>query len=147
MARRKIKISVPSALKKTKSKLRTDMTETSESQTETWIDVCGADDLEQDAGVCALVNGRQIAIFYLPKLDRVFALGNHDPFSHANVLSRGLTGDVGGEPVVASPVYKQHFSLRTGRCIEDENVAVPTYPVRIHEGRILIQLPEQGEDA
>jgi len=123
------------------------MTETTASQTATWVDVCGVDDLEPDAGVCVLVAGRQIAIFHIPKLKAVFALGNYDPFSHANVLSRGLTGDIGGEPMVASPVYKQHFSLRTGRCMEDEHLSVPTYAVRIHNGRVLIQIPEQGEDA
>jgi len=122
------------------------MTATTESQTATWVEVCSTADLEPDAGVCALVKGHQIAIFHIPKLDAVFAIGNYDPFSQANVLARGLTGDIGGEPVVASPVYKQHFSLRTGRCIEDENIAVPVYPVRIVDGRIQIQLPEQGDE-
>ncbi len=123
------------------------MTETMATPTATWIDVCSVDDLEPDAGVCALVAGRQVAIFYIPKLGAVFAIDNYDPFSHANVLSRGLTGDIGGEPVVASPVYKQHFSLRTGRCMEDEKIIVPTYAVRIHQDRVQIQLTEQGDDA
>ncbi len=121
------------------------MTET--TATETWIDVCRVEDLEPDAGICALVEGKQIAIFYLPKLNQVFAIGNYDPFSHANVLARGLTGDIGGEPVVASPVYKQHFSLKTGRCIEDESVAVPCYRAHIADGRVQIQWPAQGETA
>jgi len=121
------------------------MTTPTEPQTATWIEVCSVNDLEADAGVCALVKGRQIAIFYIPRLDRVFAIGNHDPFSHANVLSRGLTGDINGEPVVASPVYKHHFSLETGRCIEDESVAVPVYPVRIASGIVQVQLPLKGE--
>lgn len=106
-----------------------------------WFEVCGFEDLEPDAGVCALVEGRQIAIFYIPKLGEVFALGNHDPFSHANVLSRGLTGDIRGEPVVASPIYKHHFSLRTGKCLEEASVRIPTYPVRIEKGRVFIGLP------
>jgi len=29
----------------------------------TWIDVCGIDDLQADSGVCALVKGKQVAIF------------------------------------------------------------------------------------
>ncbi|HHJ40284.1 MAG: nitrite reductase small subunit [Methylothermaceae bacteria B42] len=122
------------------------MTETTATPTKTWFDVCSIDELEPDAGVCALLEGRQVAIFYIPKLDQVFAIGNYDPFSHANVLSRGLTGDIHGEPVVASPVYKHHFSLKTGRCIEDESVAVPCYPVRIEEGRVLIQIPAQRDN-
>ena len=79
--------------------------------------VCRLDDIVPDTGVCALVAGEQVAIFRVD--DEVFAIGNRDPFSGANVLSRGIVGDLNGELVVASPVYKQHFSLRTGRCIED----------------------------
>jgi len=71
--------------------------------------------------------------------EKVFAIGNRDPFSGANVLSRGIVGDLKGELVVASPVYKQHFSLLTGRCLEDENVAVPVYVTRIEEGFVLVE--------
>lgn len=110
-----------------------------------WISVCRIEDLEPDAGVCALVNGEQIAIFYLTKLNQVYAIGNYDPFSHANVLARGLTGSLGGEPVVASPIYKQHFSLRNGRCVENPDAAVPTYPVRIADGWVQVGILRQGE--
>ncbi|GAB6067052.1 hypothetical protein JCM13664_03700 [Methylothermus subterraneus] len=112
-----------------------------------WISVCRVEDLEPDAGVCALVNGEQVAIFYLTQLNQVYAIGNYDPFSGANVLSRGLTGSLGGEPVVASPIYKQHFSLKSGRCLEDASQAVPTYPVRIVDGWVQVGLPKQGENA
>lgn len=114
----------------------------SNEKSTSWVEVCNLSDLEPDAGVCALVGNRQIAIFSIPKLQQVFALDNYDPFSHANVLSRGLTGDIQGEPVVVSPVYKQHFSLRTGRCLEDESVTVACYPVRIEGEKVLIQLSE-----
>jgi len=87
--------------------------------------VCSLDDIVPDAGICALVAGEQVAVFRIG--ERVFAIGNRDPFSGANVLSRGIVGDIGGELVVASPVYKQHFCLRTGRCIEDASVSVPVY--------------------
>lgn len=107
-----------------------------------WIDVCHVDDLQPDSGVCALVNGKQVALFYLPRLQTVYALGNYDPFSQANVLSRGMVGDLGGQPMLASPMYKQHFHLQTGVCIEDANVSVPTYPARIEQDRVAIQMPE-----
>ena len=103
-----------------------------------WIDVCAIEDLQADSGVCALVRGEQVAIFYLPRLSTVYAIGNRDPFSQANVLSRGMVGDLGGEPMVASPMYKQHFSLCTGICLEDANVSVPAYPARIENGRVAI---------
>ncbi len=112
-----------------------------------WISVCRVEDLEPDAGVCALVNGKQVAIFYLTQLNQVYAIGNYDPFSHANVLSRGLVGSLGGEPVVASPIYKQHFSLRSGRCLENDRIAVPTYPVRIAGDWIQVGMPGREENA
>ena len=99
--------------------------------------VCRLEDILPNCGVCALVKGEQVAIFRLED-DRVFALGNRDPFSGANVLSRGIVGDIKGELVVASPVYKQHFSLVTGRCIEEPSVSVPVYRVRVEGADIQI---------
>ena len=100
--------------------------------------VCRLEDILPNGGVCALVDGRQVAIFRLDD-DRVFALGNRDPFSGASVLSRGIVGDLRGELVVASPVYKQHFSLLTGRCIEDESVTVPVYAASVCGADVLIE--------
>lgn len=101
-----------------------------------WIDVCSVDDLQPNSGVCALVENQQVAIFYLPKEEAIFAIHNYDPIGKANVLSRGMIGDIKGEPVVASPLYKQHFSLKTGACLEDETVKVDAYTVRIDDGRV-----------
>lgn len=105
-----------------------------------WIDVCAFEDLQPDSGVCALVRGKQIAIFYLTKLQAVYAIGNFDPFSQANVLSRGMIGDLAGKPMLASPMYKQHFDLQSGLCLEDANISVPAYPARIAGGRVELQV-------
>ena len=99
--------------------------------------ICRLEDIVPDAGVCALVEGEQVAVFRVDQ--KIYAIGNRDPFSGANVLSRGIVGDLKGELVVASPVYKQHFSLLTGRCLEDESVAVPVYAARIEEGFVLVE--------
>ena len=80
----------------------------------------------------ARVEDRQVAIFRLPdETSSVYALGNRCPFSGAHVMSRGIVGDAGGVPKVASPVYKQGFDLRTGVCLDDPEVSVPAYPVRV----------------
>ncbi len=107
-----------------------------------WQDVCGVEDLQPNSGVCALVAGQQVAIFYMPKETAIYAIDNYDPFGKANVLSRGLIGDIGGQPVVASPLYKQHFNLQTGVCLEDETVQIPIYPVRLLDGRVAVSLLE-----
>lgn len=107
-----------------------------------WIEVCESDDLQPDSGVCALVEGRQVAIFFMPKESMVYAVGNFDPIGKANVLSRGVIGDINGQPVVASPLYKQHFNLINGACLEDESVTIPVYTVRIENGRVQVGIGE-----
>lgn len=103
-----------------------------------WVVVCRLHDIVPNTGVCALVGGRQLAVFRLDD-DSLYAIDNHDPFSRANVLSRGIVGDLKGELVVASPVYKHHFSLVSGQCLEDAGVRVPVFPVRLEGDTVLVQ--------
>ncbi|HEX4869423.1 MAG TPA: nitrite reductase small subunit NirD [Moraxellaceae bacterium] len=107
------------------------------ADTLTPVEVCRLDDLVPGIGVCALVNGQQVALFRLRNGD-IHAIGNHDPFSGANVISRGLTGDLKGRKVVASPLYKQHFDLATGECLEDPAVRLPTWPVQVTGDRVCV---------
>lgn len=102
-----------------------------------WQDICQESDLIKNIGVCALVGEHQVAIFKINNGD-IYAIDNYDPFSDANVLSRGICGDVKGQFVVASPIYKQHFNLQTGQCLEDEYVKIPVYPIRVVDGMIQI---------
>jgi nitrite reductase (NADH) small subunit len=111
-----------------------------------WQTVCSVEDLQPDSGVCALVNGHQVAIFYMPKDKVVYAINNNDPFGNANVLSRGIIGDINGQPVVASPLYKQHFNLQTGVCLEDETVTIPAYAVRMENGSVQVRMPEWDDE-
>lgn len=108
-----------------------------------WIDVCAVQDLPRNAGVAARVAGRQVAIFYLPaEAPAVYALDNWDPLGEAAVLARGIVGDLGGQLVVASPLYKQHFRLLDGQCLEDPAVRVASYPARLDGDRVLVGMPD-----
>src|SRR5262245_59585172 len=98
--------------------------------------VCRLDDIVPDTGVAALVGGEQVAVFRIDQ--KIYAIGNRDPFSGANVLSRGIVGDINGELIVASPVYKQRFSLITGRCIEDASVSVPVYRTLVDGADVVV---------
>jgi nitrite reductase (NADH) small subunit len=109
------------------------MSEVSNIESVNWQGVCQESDLIPNIGVCALLDDKQIAIFKLNNGD-IYAIDNYDPFSDANVLSRGICGDVKGQPIVASPIYKQHFNLSTGQCLEDESVKNDVYQVRIIDG-------------
>ncbi|WP_413731339.1 nitrite reductase large subunit NirB [Sodalis sp. RH20] len=110
-----------------------------------WRPVCMLGDIPAHAGIAARLGQRQIALFYLPSAagpaggeGRVYALSNHEAGSGANVLARGLVGDVAGEPVVISPLYKKHFRLRDGCCLEDAGLSVSAWPVEIRQGRVWV---------
>jgi nitrite reductase (NADH) small subunit len=105
------------------------------------LKICEQTDLVANSGVCAIVEGQQIALFYLPKeIPTVYAIGNWDPIGKANVLSRGMVGDINQRLVVASPLYKQHFDLQTGNCIEDSTMSVPVYHVELVADEVLVTL-------
>ena len=104
--------------------------------------VCRYDVLLPERGVAALVGDVQIALFRTHD-GSVFALGNQDPFSGANVMSRGIVGSRGDVPTVASPMFKQVFDLRTGQCLDDPSVSLPVYQVEVVDGQVTVNL---GDD-
>ena len=106
-----------------------------------WTDVCDLDDLTPGRGVAAVVGSYQVAIFRFPVDDELFAVSNYDPFSQAYVISRGIVGTKGEVRKVAAPIYKQNFDLRTGACLDEPNVRLLTFPVRVTEGRIEVGCP------
>jgi nitrite reductase (NADH) small subunit len=114
----------------------------------TRVDICSLDQLTPELGVAALVGGEQVAVFRLAD-DRVFAVSNHCPFSGAAVIARGITGSRGDVPTIASPVYKQVFSLEDSRCLDAvDTMPVPgrgpdlaVYAVSVDDGRVTIDLP------
>mgnify|MGYP005990461699 CR=1 FL=1 len=99
--------------------------------------VCGVADIPLEGGVAALVDGVAVAVFRTHN-GSVHAIGNVDPFSGASVLSRGIVGTRGEAPVVSSPMYKQAFDLRTGSCLDDASVSVPSYDVWVVDGVVLV---------
>lgn len=102
------------------------------------IFLCSLEDISVDAGVCALINGMEIAIFRTED-DTVYALGNYDPYSHAYVLSRGLLGETKGRCYVASPMYKHRFDLKTGECLDGKQ-SVDPFPVFQRQGQVYLSV-------
>lgn len=108
-----------------------------------WNKVCGREDLVAHSGVVALLDGAQIALFYLPGEQgdgQVFALENRDPRSGANVIGRGLIGNLAGKLVVAAPLYKQHFGLEDGVCVEAPTERLKVWRARLREGDVEVRV-------
>ena len=110
-----------------------------------WIAICATTEIPNDTGIAALVNDQQIAVFNVD--DNFYAIDNYDPIGKANILSRGIVGCINAELCVASPLYKQHYSLLSGRCIEQENIRVKHYPLRCVDGMIEIDGRHIGQQA
>lgn len=109
--------------------------------------VCHLADLVAGGGVAARIGADLVALFHLPgAVPAVYALGHRDPLGGANVLARGIVGDLDGEPVVASPLYKHHYSLRTGRCLERPEVAVPVWRALVADGEVYLVEAAGGRD-
>ena len=112
--------------------------ETLQSATGAWHRVCELAALPEQAGRSAWLDGRVLALFRLG--EHVYALDGVDPLAGGAVLGRGLVGDAGGEPVVASPLYKQRYALMDDRCLDDPALSVACWPVRLDEGAVWVQL-------
>jgi len=106
-----------------------------------WVGVCAVDRLTVNRGVAALVGGRALALFLLAD-GSLHAIDNIDPISGASVLSRGIVGDADGSPTVASPMYKQRFDLRSGRCLDRDHTIVGTHEVRERDGIVEVRLSQ-----
>ncbi|MCL1125078.1 nitrite reductase small subunit NirD [Shewanella surugensis] len=97
-----------------------------------WISVCLQHDLNSGAGICALLGDEQVAVFQCRQTQALYAVSNYDPIGKANVISRGIMGSIKEEAVVSSPLYKQHFNLSNGLCLQEPDRQLKTYPIRLH---------------
>jgi nitrite reductase (NADH) small subunit len=117
-----------------------------------WVRVCALSDLEVERGRAALLGGTQIALFLTRGADgregRVYAVSNFDPFSRANVISRGIVGTRQDAPTVASPMFKQVFDLRTGACLDAQGkdpMNLHVWPTAVADGAVLVRWDERPD--
>lgn len=103
----------------------------------TWVAVCRYEDLDTEHGVAVLVHGRSIALF-CGHGGRVHAVANRDPFGRGSNLARGLVGTRGDVTYVSAPTHLQAFDLDTGVCLDDPQVRISTYDVRVRDNVVEI---------
>jgi nitrite reductase (NADH) small subunit len=112
-------------------------------QSASWRALCSRRDLVANSGVVAWIDGEQVALFHLPETEtgeQVFAVANRDPKSGANVIGRGIVGQLKGDLVIASPLYKQHFRLQDGACLVYPEQRLRVWPVRLKGDAVEIGL-------
>lgn len=110
------------------------------NETLTWHVACRVSDIPEDGGACALIEGRQIAIFHFTRRAEWYATDNECPHRQQMALARGMIGSQAGEPKVACPFHKKTFSLETGKCLSGEEYHIRTYPIKVENEYVYIGL-------
>lgn len=107
-----------------------------------WFFACYTDDVPENGGVCVKHNDEQIAVFNFSRRGEWFATQNLCPHKQQMALSRGMIGSAGDqcEPKVACPFHKKTFSLLTGECLNGDDYRIKTYPIKIHSGKVYINV-------
>lgn len=107
-----------------------------------WHKVAKVSDFPENGGACVLYNGKQIAVFNFTSRGEWYATQNMCPHRYEMALSRGLIGDAASEPKVACPFHKKSFSLKSGKCMNDDAYQIETYPIRVENGHVYIGFTE-----
>lgn len=109
-----------------------------EMETMAWFHACSVEDVPSNGGVCVKYGEEQIALYHFTRRNEWYATQNECPHRRQMVLSRGMIGSQNDIPKVACPFHKKTFSLVTGECLNDDECAIRTYPVKIEGGRVFI---------
>ena len=105
----------------------------------TWTNIGPLSNYPLNLGSCVKVGGKQIAIFNLPTEQKWYAVQNFNPQNQRMVLSRGLTGDEMGVPIVICPLHKYRYSLVSGECLTDSAYSLETFPIKIDGDTLMIE--------
>ncbi len=106
-----------------------------------WVRVGSVSDFPLEGGATVKYGQSQIAVFNFASRGEWYATQNMCPHKKAFVLSRGIIGDASGEPKIACPLHKKTFSLKTGESLQSEEYRIATFPVKVVEGSVFLELP------
>jgi len=112
-----------------------------------WVRVGAVADVPVDGGIAVRHGAAQIAVFHSAARGRWYATQNQCPHKRQMVLARGIVGSQGDRPKVACPLHKKTFDLESGACLSGEELEIATFPVRIDEGDVWVELPPVEEIA
>ena len=99
-----------------------------------WLRVAHAREIPRREGREVEIAGRKIAIFHLP--EGFFAVVGECPH-RGGPLADGM---VSGTAIVC-PLHGRKFDLVTGQMLAEPSTCVKTFPVRVADGTVSVQLP------
>ena len=108
-----------------------------------WVRLARAETFPKDGGRAVRYGNSQIAVFNLASRGEWYATQNKCPHMKDMVLARGLVGDQQGVPKVACPLHKTSCSLAAGHCLGDDEYGLLTFPVKVDDGWVFVELPDE----
>ncbi len=101
-----------------------------------FVEIIPLDKCQEGAGTFVSIEGKELAVFHLPALDRVFVIDNACPHAGGNLAG----GDLDGQ-VVSCRWHQWEFDLATGVCTHSDRARVRSYSVELREGVVWADLP------
>lgn len=103
-----------------------------------WVDLCAVTDVPEKGGKFVQVAKTPLAVFRNPTEQDAQGLRvMHDICPHAGgSLSAGWVS----KGNVYCPWHSWPFRINDGKCPDNENICVQTYPTRIADGKVQVQL-------
>ena len=101
-----------------------------------WVDVCGADDVDEEDVIEVEAGGRSIAVYRSPTdtFHATDALCTHQRAHLADGLVMG--------ELIECPKHNGRFNYTTGEAVRVPCLlALAVYPVSVRDGRVLVELP------
>ncbi|HEX5171321.1 MAG TPA: nitrite reductase small subunit NirD [Cyclobacteriaceae bacterium] len=103
-----------------------------------WYKAARTTDFPENGGACVRYKDMQVAVFNFSRRSEWYACQNLCPHKMQMVLSRGMIGSHESEPKVACPFHKKTFSLKSGQCLNAEELNISVFPVKIEDGFVYI---------
>jgi NAD(P)H-dependent nitrite reductase small subunit len=105
-----------------------------------FVRVAAFADLPPGASLAVRIGDIPVAMFNVS--GTIHAIENMCPHAGA-ALDRGARTGPCGE-IVICPFHGWRFDVRTGRCLQVPSESVRTFPVRVAEGAIEVEIAETG---
>ena len=96
-----------------------------------WVEVCAEDDIPRIEGRRVVINGFFVAVFNTE--EGFFAIGDVCPHMGGPLSD----GDVAAT-TVSCPLHARKVEMKTGEVKNDDLSRVLTFPVKLEEGKVLV---------
>eukprot|EP00567_Pseudictyota_dubia_P014320 CAMPEP_0197441104 /NCGR_PEP_ID=MMETSP1175-20131217/7454_1 /TAXON_ID=1003142 /ORGANISM="Triceratium dubium, Strain CCMP147" /LENGTH=1146 /DNA_ID=CAMNT_0042971331 /DNA_START=506 /DNA_END=3946 /DNA_ORIENTATION=- len=110
-----------------------------------WVEVGSVSDFAPDVGSPILIGDTQLAVFNFASRGEWHCTQNMCPHKQAFVLSQGIMGSLDGVAKVACPLHKKQFGLETGEQLDGGDLRILTFPIKVEDDKVLVELPKQDE--